>query len=283
QAIEIAQSSGAKLTLCTVLEISEQAYHLIEIDKDNLHRTVEDVAAADLARIASTVRAGGVEVESKLLIGKPSEQITKEVLRSGHDLVVVGTRKRSSVARALFGGTCNKLIRLCPVPIWVVKAEEVRELREVLVASDFSEVGQQVTAAGVMVAGHLNAKLFIAHALEFPFEAYLRTAGVSEQEVATYRTRMHDEATQNMNQQLAQTDYRTLAQGVKVEVVEGTPDAVVPQLIEEHEIDLLVIGTHGRSGFSGMLLGNTAERILPHAHCSLLIVKPADFVSPVTV
>lgn len=283
QAVELAQTSGSKLTLATVLEISEPALHLIEIDKENLHRTVEDVAAADLAALADKLRSQGLKVETVLLIGKGWEQLTRQAIRGGHDLVVVGARKRTAVARALFGSTCNKLIRTCPVPVWVAKSEAVRELREIMVASDFSEVGQQVTAAGVMMAQFLKAKLFIAHALEFPFEAYLRTAGVSEPEVASYRKRLHDEATENMHQQLAQTDYRTLDHGVKVDVVEGTPDSVIPQFIEDQEIDLLVIGTHGRSGFSGMLLGNTAERVLPYVHCSLLAVKPLDFVCPVTI
>ncbi len=283
QAAELAQSSGARLTLCSVLEISEQAWHLIEVDKDNLHRTVEDVATTDLNNLADNLRSQGLKVDTAILVGKGWEQLTKQAIRGGHDMVIVGARKRSAVARALFGSTCNKLIRTCPVPVWVVKAEEVRELREVLVASDFSEVGQQVTAAGVTMAQYLKAKLFITHALEFPFEAYLRTAGISEPEVAAYRKRLHDEATENIHQQLAQTDYRTLDHGVMVEIVEGTPDAVIPQFIMDREVDLLVIGTHGRSGFSGMLLGNTAERVLPHVHCSLLAVKPADFVCPVTV
>lgn len=283
QAAELAEVSGARLTLCAVLEISEQAFHLIEVDKDNVHRTVEDVAKTDLEKLAAPLKARGIDVEIQIIVGKAWEEISKEVQRCGHDLVVVGTRKRSSTARALFGSTCNKLQRVCPCAVWVVKPGEVRELREVLVASDLSDVGVRLTDAGVTVAKLLEAKLFVVHALEFPFESYLHTAGVSEQEVARYRQQMHQEAHDAIHAQLVQCDHRTVQQGVKVELLEGSPDSVIPQFVDDHEIDLLIIGSHGRSGFTGLLLGNTSERLLPHVHCSVLVLKPADYVSPVKV
>ncbi|MBI1345302.1 hypothetical protein GC163_03350 [bacterium] len=281
QAVEIAELQGAKLTLCACLDISEQAHHLIEVDTQNLNQTVEDYAAAELEKLAGTLQARGLYVDKKIYFGKPSEQLARQAIRGEHDLVIVGNRKRNSAARALFGSTCHKLLRICPVPVWVVKPEELREVREVLVASDFSDVASSALHAGVAVAKALKAKLYLVHALEFAFESYLQTAGVSETEVKAYRKKLHEEAMANLQEQLAQTDYRTVEQGVKVEIVEGTPDAVIPQFIDDKEIDVLVIGTHGRSGFSGLLLGNTAERVLPHAHCSVLAVKPKDFVSPV--
>jgi len=281
QAVELAKVHGARLTLASILELSEQAHHLIEVDRENLNRTVEDAAQADLNRHADRLRAQGLTVDVLVRFGKAWEELTKQAQSGRHDLVLVGTRKRSSTARMLFGSTSNKLLRNCPVPVWIAKPGEVRELREVLVASDFSESALVATQAGVAVAAALNAKLFILHALEFPFEAYLRTAGVSEQEVANYRQRLHAEARQNLVDQLQQTDHRTVQAGVKIEVVEGQPDGVIPKFIDDNAIDLLVIATQGRSGLTGVLLGNTVERILPYARCSLLVTKPPGFVSPV--
>ncbi len=283
QAVEIAVASGAAITLCAVLEISEQALHLIEVDKHNVHRTVEDIAKTDLEKIAASLSQHGINVNTKLVLGKAWEELTREAVRGGFDLVIVGTRRRSATARALFGSTCNKLMRVCPAPVWVVKPGEVRDLREVAVATDFSDIGQQVTDTGVSVAKYLAARLFVVHTLEFPFESYLHTAGIPEQEVKNYRLRMHAEAEEKVRAQLDQSDYRTVEQGVKVELIEGSPDAAIPQFIDDNSVDLLIIGSHGRSGFSGMLLGNTAERLLPHVHCSVMVVKPANFVCPVPV
>ena len=53
------------------------------------------------------------------------------------------------------------------------------------------------------------------------------------------------------------------------------------EFVVAHGIDLVVMGTVGRSGISGMLIGNTAERVLRKLPCSVLAVKPEGFVSPV--
>ena len=61
----------------------------------------------------------------------------------------------------------------------------------------------------------------------------------------------------------------------------GTPWQEVDRLAQHLNIDLIALGTVGRSGLKGVLLGNTAERILSICNCSILAVKPADFVSPI--
>lgn len=280
QACELANYNKADLTLCAVLEISEQALHLIEIDHLNVKKTVEDNAAEALQKLAARIKDTGIDVRTVIRIGRSWEELTREAIEGGHDCVVVGTRERGRAHRVLFGSTAQKLIRFCPCPVWIVKPAEMREIREVLVASDLSENAQTAVRTAVSVAGTLNAKLFVVHSLEFPFETYLRTAGVSEEEVVKYRESLHKEANEKLQAQIAATDARTLTQGVQVHVLEGTPDDAIPDFVDKNEVDVVVIGTQGRSGIAGVLLGNTAERLLPHLHASLVAVKPADFVSP---
>jgi nucleotide-binding universal stress UspA family protein len=56
---------------------------------------------------------------------------------------------------------------------------------------------------------------------------------------------------------------------------------VIQELVERHAADLLVMGSVSRGGIAGLLLGNTAERLLDRVHCSLLTIKPRDFISPI--
>jgi nucleotide-binding universal stress UspA family protein len=69
--------------------------------------------------------------------------------------------------------------------------------------------------------------------------------------------------------------------GVEATTVRDTPEDTIPEFVVAHGIDLVVMGTVGRSGISGMLIGNTAERVLRTLPCSVLAVKPEGFVSPV--
>ncbi len=273
EAALIAKVSGAAVTLCAVLELSEQAKHLIEVDVQNVHRTVEDAAQAVMNGVAAKLDAEGVKVFTALRFGKSWEQLCSVATEAKAGLIIVGTRRRSAGTRMLFGSTAQKLLHHAPAPVLIVKPEEMREVREIAVASDFSEPSMAAVKAAVGLAQAMQAKLFVVHALEFPFEAYLRTAGVSEEQVDQYRQKLHAEAMQNLEAQIAQTDARTLPYGVLLKVVEGTPDVAIPAFIDENEVDLLVIGTVGRTGLSGVLLGNTAERLLPMVHSSLMAVR----------
>ncbi len=66
-----------------------------------------------------------------------------------------------------------------------------------------------------------------------------------------------------------------------VHLVRGSPDALLPQLASEKEIDLIVMGTVCRTGIAGLLIGDTAEFILHQVECAVLTVKPEGFVTPV--
>jgi universal stress protein E len=64
-------------------------------------------------------------------------------------------------------------------------------------------------------------------------------------------------------------------------VIDGKPEDAIIELVNAQKIDLLVMGTMSRGGIPGLLIGNTAEKVLYHADCSVLTLKPAGFKSPV--
>ena len=69
--------------------------------------------------------------------------------------------------------------------------------------------------------------------------------------------------------------------GVAVESRQGEAEGIITQFVESQEIDVVVMGTVARTGIAGLLMGNTAERILQRLHGSVFAVKPPGFESPV--
>jgi nucleotide-binding universal stress UspA family protein len=67
----------------------------------------------------------------------------------------------------------------------------------------------------------------------------------------------------------------------QVVLKQGDPSIVIPQLVDRKKIDLLVIGTVARGGIARVMMGNTAETILNRVQCSVLAVKPKNFVSAI--
>ena len=67
----------------------------------------------------------------------------------------------------------------------------------------------------------------------------------------------------------------------RVHMLKGEADLLIPQAAKREQIDLIVMGTVSRTGISGFLIGNTAEKILHQVDCSVLAVKPEGFITPV--
>ena len=70
--------------------------------------------------------------------------------------------------------------------------------------------------------------------------------------------------------------------GGQTHLIKGAPQEVLPELADRLDINLIVMGTVGRRGLSGLIMGNTAESMMRAVRCSILTVKPEGFVSPVS-
>ena len=93
------------------------------------------------------------------------------------------------------------------------------------------------------------------------------------------RQEINDEAQKHLEAFVASLD--TDPAQVHLHLSWGTPWQEVDRLARHLNADVIAIGTVGRSGIKGVLMGNTAEKILATCECSILTVKPADFVSPI--
>jgi universal stress protein E len=236
-----------------------------------------------LEGLVSDATARGIEASLRVVPGRSWQELVRDVLRHKHQLVVVGTREQSATRRRLLGSTAMRLLRSCPSPVWVTRPLVSEGVPTVLVADDLSDVGGQCLELGVSAARMLQGRLLVLHAVQFPLLAHLRRTGVSEGEIAQYCEKVREEATQAVHNRLARTDYRTIEHGSRVLISTGRPDIMILEAAEEHRVDLLVMGTIARGGVAGLLLGNTAERLLPEVSCSVLAVKPDDFACPVTL
>jgi universal stress protein E len=179
----------------------------------------------------------------------------------------------------LFGTTGTKLLRYCPCPVWLTKPgfSEI-DLINVLVADDLRDVGMECLRIAVAGGQTRNTRTSVLHVIEKSLAGTAKTA--EERDAILEQER--EGAEQTMRERISSTDYRTLEHGVQLHVAHGKADEEIVKAIEEFEIDVLIMGTAGRSGLSGFLFGTTIERLLPQINCSVLAVKPAGFQCPVS-
>jgi universal stress protein E len=283
RAIWLAGQLSAELTFMAVLEVSAHAEELLHDEFAEAARSAVDAARADLDKLIAEARLEEVEATAKVACGRAWEEIVKAVLRDKHDLVIVGTKDLSRASRFLFGSNATKLLRTCPCPVWVTRPDPDWDDLKILVATDLGEVGRRALKLAIDGAQLAGAKLHVLHAVEEEYGHRMWLTGLAKGKIDAIRDARRNEANETLQEQLAETDYRTLPFGVMVHVVEGEAETAILDAIEEYGIDLLIMGTAARSGITGLLIGNTAERILSQAPCSVLAIKPADFECPVTV
>jgi len=230
-----------------------------------------------LETLLARAEDAGLRARLALVRDRSWLEIIRAVQRGEADLVLVARRNQAGGGTVL-GGVTKKLMRKCPCPVWVVKPEGSAEPRSIVAATDLSAVGNRAVEIGAALAECFAAELDVVHAWPLP----LSVPVLPELDVPA-QSRVEVELQERAARERFEEALAGLAlpRRPRTHLVCGAPSAVIRELIEQRGTDLLVMGSVSRTGIAGLLLGNTAERLLDRVQCSLLTIKPSDFVSPV--
>lgn len=224
----------------------------------------------------------GMNIQTTLHLGdqKPWIEIIREVLRWKADLVVVGRQDTPMEGRHKLGHISRRLLRKSPVPVWVVRPDHDRAPKCILAATDLTPVGTRATQSAAFLALRTEAELHVVHSFQIPLALHMSHRREPGETSADSSERIAQQARQAIDKELAGSG---MSEKANVHVVCDSPEGGILQAVNKFEPDLLVMGSISRSGLAGALMGNTAESLVGEVNCSLYTIKPADFVSPVTL
>lgn len=277
EALLLAATTSCSVTLMSV--VAPASAEPLSSDEENAQSADRSLAEARQALDAVVAGRGPkrFEANTQVVFGQPWQALCVAVLRDNYDLVVAGTRNADKWP--LFGETGMELLRNCPCPVWLVKPrEEDSEEATILVATQLDETGLRALRLGVDGSSILDAHVRVLHAIDFESAGRL---DMNADEMEQHREKVRSEREEELQGVITQTDHRTTPYGVEPMIAEGLPHVCILDAIAEHNIDLLVMGTLGRGGRPGALVGNTAEHLMSEISCSILAIKPDDFVCPV--
>ena len=233
------------------------------------------------------VRRSGVPVGGKMLYGTPFLEIIREVLRNKHDLVMTTAEGRGGLKEKLFGSTAMHLMRKCPCPVWVVRPTQAERYARILAAVDPTPLDEEQYAINIKImdlatslARRQQYELIVVHTWTFTAEHSLRSGYTVESSEMDRWVRAAQDLHRRRLAELLQP-YPLQDLKSQVYMLKGEPGRLIPELAAEMEVGLIVMGTVSRTGVAGLLIGNTAERILHQVDCSVLTVKPDGFATPV--
>jgi universal stress protein E len=290
RAVHLAQANDARLTIAEVIpELPPNIRKLQEIKSvTELEEMAREDSQERLDELLSEVDTSGLTVDKVVLTGTPYLELIRRVLTGRHDLIIKTAVQPGGLSERIFGTTGLHLLRKCPCPVWIIRPESEFTFKNILVAVNvFAEhdsetrLNYDLIQMSHSLAQSEQAHLHVVAAWELWMEAYLRTSRhMGAERVAETRRELEYSTGEKLKQLLSQMDTGST---VTTHVLNGVPEYVIPRVAREQEVDLLVMGTIGRSGLPGVFIGNTADRILSQVNCSVLALKPPGFETPVTL
>jgi nucleotide-binding universal stress UspA family protein len=153
------------------------------------------------------------------------------------------------------------------------------ELKRILVPTDFSETSQVALKYARALADNFKASLFVLHVIEDPFVHGWTGEGYIP-DLPGFRERLATEAREQLNKVLTSAEREKFRAQLATKF--GNPFIEIVRYAKANEIDLIVMGTHGRGPVAHMLLGSVAEKVVRKAPCPVLTVRSPEheFVMP---
>lgn len=233
-----------------------------------------DQARADallrLQRVADDSAAeAGLGCAADVRYGRPAAQIAAAAREFGADLLVIGAHGAHPVRDLVMGSTAQKLLRIAPCPLLVVKRPPPFDYRTVLLPTDFSAPAAQAAEAARALLP--EALFHLVHAFELPYDGLMRYAGVDDATAQTYRTAAQGALTARLSDLAAA--FGAPPGRAAVHVRHGYAPARIDEWIVELAADLVAIAAHGKSELEATFLGSVSAHVVQTAPCDVLLMR----------
>lgn len=268
-AARLAMDTDAQLVLFHAWDMSPIALGPEFMVPPNLFQDVSDAAAKELDGAQREVSAlGAKRVSTKLVNGLPWMMIVGELEEPTYDLVVVGTHGRTGLSRILLGSVAEKVVRHAPCSVVAVRPDgAVKPFTNILCPTDFSESSHQAADLAVDLVAPGGKGITLLHVLELP------VAYSGEPAIEGFVRDLDKHASKLLDTWAARLRTKTTVP-ITTRARIGFPGAETLDVLDQDAtIDLVVMGSRGRTGIARAILGSVAEKIVRHAKCPVLVAR----------
>jgi len=214
-----------------------------------------------------------INVEYHAREGDICDEILAMAREIGADLIVMGTHGRTGMNWLLSGSVATAVLRRAPCPVLALKSSEavhkLGEARVILHPTDFSENSRTALKVARSLARDLGARLLILHVT--PPAILMDGTVAGEIDPSAYRA--------SLEELRSRLDGPDLKYPVETRLILGLDREEILRTAQEVGCDLIVMGTHGRTGLGRLLMGSVAEAVMPRASCPVMIVKAPELVT----
>lgn len=258
----LARQASAELVLVHVVD-DDQPRQLAELQ--------EQAAAALLDAFSQTLRDDGISCESRVIFGDPFEGIVRAAKDEDAGLVVIGPHRRQILRDRFLGTTAERTIRLSRTPVIMANGVPAGPYRSIVIATDLSECSFAAAEAAKNLGLLDRGGIIVLHVLDTWEGGPVVRASISMEEAE----RRLEEDAERASRELQHLMQRLAIEGScqVVKLGEESIAMAIDNFAKAAQADLIVIGTHGRTGLEKWMLGSVAESVLRISDVDVLVAR----------
>jgi nucleotide-binding universal stress UspA family protein len=243
-------------------------------DLDDIERKLKEHANERVQEMIKKMHAENIYIIKEHKRGfAPAEVILEYAQDNDMDLIVIGTHGRRGLGHLFLGSVAEEVVRLSTCPVLTIREKEkpqpVDGLEKILFPIDFSNHSRVSLAHAKYLAQEYEARLILLHVVEETVHPAFYASG--KKSIFDLMPDIKDKSTKLMGK------FFTESEGPEVDtemcIVEGSAAREIVRFVDDQQIDLIVIATHGLTGIDHFLLGSVTEKVVRQASCPVFTVK----------
>lgn len=237
-------------------------------------------ARVRLDKLAKRESRGGLKITPILHTGNSFHGIIMTARTRATDLIVIATHGYTGAKRVLLGSTTERVVRHAPCSVLTVPVRTIPrrsgkmlllKLKRIVVPIDFSEISKTALPWATSLAAQSNAELILLHVVEkFPIDYFLGYGLMNE--LFTPLMKDSEAALKQIAENIGRSDQVKASEKVR----DGKPFKEICSVAQKLGAELIVLTTRGHSRLKYIWLGSTAERVVRHARCPVLVVREPE-------
>ncbi|MFC4544507.1 universal stress protein [Halosolutus amylolyticus] len=265
--IALASRTDANVHVLSILESRVRGANFDELEFPPLEENAEE-AVEEIARIAADYDEG-LDVTTRVREGTPFQSIREYANRREIDVIVMGTKGRTGIDRVLLGSVTENVLRTARTPVLAVPPNTDEPgiadvpFDRLLLPTDGSDGAAIATEWGIELASRLGSSVHALYSID--------TSPFAD---ARERVELLEAFEHRAEEALDAVQERGEDAGVSVSesIATGSPVAEIPTYATENDVDLIVMGTHGRTGIGQWFLGSVTENVVRQAEVPVFCV-----------
>jgi nucleotide-binding universal stress UspA family protein len=261
QGFKLAVEEKSWITVATVVPSYEGDLDLTAVG--NIHRALRRPGEEILSKAAALAKKEGALIRTVLEEGDIYVRLVDLAEAENCGVIVMGRRGTSPLGQALIGSVTARVIGHSQRDVLVVPEGTAIGWKKILIATDGSRYSDLATDKAIDFAASYGGSVSAVSVVDVPAEFYAEAPNVVEKLIGNAKVFVASVKEKAEKRVVPASTF----------VGEGDAYAVIARISHEENVDMIVMGSHGKTGLKRLLMGSVTEKVIGHSPCPVLVVK----------